>query len=259
MVTFGSDAGVKPNRYFSLTFNIETLRLWAYSALIVMVLVGILVTKFFVTVPLEETVIYHHFGFNHICNVFDHQPSRTVSALLILFFIVPMSLFVGLSYFRTRDAVAEGRVAPWVHTYSKITTPFIFLSVCYTYMWFVESPDEAGFLPHYIPYVMLQLALGLLAINEVAFLRYSGTLPFGVSRAVADAYLVVLVGTTLLCQLAVFTLLLGIPILDSPHDATQRMLFQGLMYWYSFLAIVMPIPLAIRNRKNGNVNTIAFG
>jgi hypothetical protein len=254
---------LKPNavasNYFSITFNIETLRLYAYSALVGMVLVGVLVTKAFVTKPLEETVIFHHFGFNHICNVFDHQPSRTVSALLILFFIVPMALFVVLSYFRTRDAVREGRVAPWVHRYSAVTTPFIFLSVCYTYMWFVESPDEAGFVPHYIPYVMLQLAIGLLAINEVAFLRYTGTLPFGVSRWVADAYLVVLITTTLLCQLAVFSLLLGVPILDSPHDETQRMMFQALMYSYSFLAIVMPIPLAIRNRKNGNINTITFG
>jgi hypothetical protein len=248
-----------PSNYFSITFNIETLRLYAYSALVGMVLVGILVTKAFVTKPLEETVIFHHFGFNHICNVFDHQPSRTVSALLILFFIVPMALFVVLSYFRTRDAVREGRVARWVLTYSAVTTPFIFLSVCYTYMWFVESPDEAGFVPHYIPYVMLQLAIGLLAINEVAFLRYTGTLPFGVSRWVADAYLVVLITTTLLCQLAVFSLLLGVPILDSPHDETQRMMFQALMYSYSFLAIVMPIPLAIRNRKNGNINTITFG
>ena len=43
---------------------------------VLMVLVGIVVTKLFVHGDVEHTVIYRIFGFNHICNVFVHQPSR---------------------------------------------------------------------------------------------------------------------------------------------------------------------------------------
>jgi hypothetical protein len=256
---------------FTWTFNIETLRLMAYSALVFMVAVGIVVTKLFVHDDPTHTVIYRIFGFNHICNVFDHQPSRTVSGLLILLFIVPMAAFVICSYYRTYAAAREGRVPMLLHTYSKIITPFVFLAVCYTYMWFVNSPDDpagwlggspddptAGFIPHYLPYVALQLALGLLAIHEVGWLIANGALPFGSSITLAKTYLYVLLGTTVLCQTAVFSLLLGFPILDSPNDPTERLLFQILMYFYSFLAIAMPIFFASRNRRNTLLNTITF-
>ena len=197
---------------FKLTFNIESLRMIAYAALMAMVGVGIIVTKLFVTVDEHDTAIFKLFGFNHICNVFDHQPSRTISGLLVLTFIVPMVSFVVCSYYRTYDAVKEGRLPAWVHSYSKIITPFSFLAVCYTYMWFVNPPEVGPpivFLAHYLPYWALQIALGLLAIHEVAYLAYSGNLPFGVSVAVAKGYLVILILTTVACHAAVFTRFAG--------------------------------------------------
>jgi hypothetical protein len=121
--------GEKITNEFSLTFNIETLRMIAYAMLVLMVGTGLVVTKLFVTVPEHETVIYEIFGFNHICNVFDHPPSREVSALFVLFFIVPMAAFVLCSYYRTYDAAKEGRVPAWLQTYNKIITPFVFLAV----------------------------------------------------------------------------------------------------------------------------------
>lgn len=248
------------NNRFELTFNIETLRMIAYLALVAMVVVGVVVTAKFVDVPAESTVIFATFGFNHICNVFDHQPSRTTSALLVLTFIIPMALFVVTAHYRTRDAVVEGRVPRSLATYSTITTPFVLLSVCYTYLWFVNSPDgDYGFIAHYLPYVALQLALGLLAIHEVRFLIHTGRLPFGASPALARTYLWLLLAITVACQVAVFSLLLGVPILDSVNDPGQRTAFQILMYTYSFLAIVMPIFFAARNRKNGLISTVSIG
>ena len=126
-------------------------------------------------------------------------------------------------------------------------------------MWFVSSPDgDYGFIAHYLPYVALQLAIGLIAIQEIGFLIHSGDLPFGVSKTVAKAYVTLLIATTVVCQVAVFSLLLGFPILDSVASPKARTAFQVLMYLYSFLAIVVPIFTAARNRKNGRVNTISF-
>ena len=253
-------SGAFTEHKFELTFNIETLRMIAYCMLVLMVIVGIVVTELFVPAHIEHNVILEIFGFNHICNVFDHQPSRTVSALLVLFFILPMAAFVLCSYYRTYDAAKEGRVPQKLQTYNKAITPFVLLAVCYTYMWFVNPPDGAyGFLAHYLPYVALQLAFGLIAIQQVGFLIATGALPFGASVFLAKTYLWVLLVTTVVCQVAVFSMLLGVPLLDSANDPAERVAFQILMYWYSFLAIIMPILLAARNRKNENVNTIAFG
>lgn len=256
-VAESTSRGAEPS--FSLTFNIETLRMVAYLTLVAMVGIGMIVTELFVNVHVHDTVIYQIFGFNHICNVFDHQPSRTISALFVLFFIVPMATFVICSYFRTCVAAREGRVSMHLQAYNKVITPIVFLSICYTYMWFVNAPDgEYGFIAHYLPYVALQLAFGLLAIQEVGYLIYTGALPFGASVKLAKAYLAVLLLITAVSQVAVFSLLLGYPLLDSPNDPGARIAFQVLMYLYSFLAIVMPIFLAARNRKNGLVNRITF-
>jgi len=243
---------------YEITFNIETLRMISYCTLIFMVLVGIIVTDTLVAIPPEQTVIFEIFGFNHICNVFDHQPSRSISALLVLFYIVPMSTFVNLSLFRAKTAFKLNQIPKWVLTLHQVFFPVIFISVCYVYMWFVESPDEAGFVPHYIPYVMLQLAMGLLSIQEVAFLAETGALPFNNSQLIARAYLVFLVTTTVACQLCTFTVIGGHPILDSKNNDAQRKGFQFLMYFYSFLAIIVPIPLSYSHRKLAANMTISF-
>jgi len=258
-----------PDSQFRLTFNIEWLRMLAYGALVLMVAVGIVVTKLFVHENPEDTTIYHIFHFNHICNVFDHQPSRTISGLLVLLFIVPMGSFVLCSFCRTYAAARAGLAPPWLLTYSRIITPFVFLAVCYTYMWFVNGPDDppllaaehatfGNFVPHYLPYAALQLALGLLAIHEVGYLIAVGALPFGASVRAARAYLGLLLATTVVCQTAVFSLLLGMPVLDVNQDG-PRLVFQFLMYFYSFQAIVMPLVFAARNRRNGRTSTIVFG
>ena len=266
-----------PESPLSLTFNIESLRMLAYGALVTMVLVGVLVTKFLVHDAPNPTKIEEIFGFNHICNVFDHQPSRTISALLVLFFILPMGAFALCSHGRTYDAVRVGRAPRWLQNYSRIITPFVFLAVCYTYMWFVNGPDDhawldigpavsshgvtfGNFVPHYLPYVALQMALGLLAIHEVGYLIAMGALPFGANVTLARAYLVVLLLTTLACQTAVFSLLFDHPVLD-PLDTSrpgEKTAFQVLMYFYSVLAIVMPLVFAARNRRNGHTSTIVF-
>lgn len=254
-----ADSSKKRPYMLEWVLNIETLRMIAYVNLVLTILAGTVITKLFVTVPVDETVIYEIFGFNHICNVLDHQPSRWICALLILFFIVPMAVFVLFSYYRTYIAAEEKRVPAYLHAYNKTITPFVFFSVCYTYMWFVNAPiTREAFLGHYLPYVALQLAFGLLAIHEVSFLIHNEVLPFGFHVKWAKGYLVLLLSTTVIAQLAVFSLLLGYPILDSKNNELDRKIFEFLMYFYSFLAIIVPIIMAAKNRRNGQDNIITF-
>ena len=259
MVDARTEKGTEQHTTLTWTVNIETLRMIAYINLVLMILVGTLITKFYVKIAPEDTVIFDIFGFNHICNVIDHQPSRWICALLVLFFIVPMAAFVLFSYFRTYVAARDGKVPAYLQAYNKIITPIVFFSMCYTYMWFVNPPNtREEFLAHYLPYVALQLAFGLLAIQEVSYLIHKEALPFGIKPMWAKGYLVLLLLTTVFAQVAVFSLLLGVPILDSKNDPSARSIFQFLMYFYSFIAIIMPIFMAARNRKNGLDNIITF-
>ena len=81
-MTGSTSSGAASDQKFSMTFHIETLRMIAYSTLVFMVGVGIVVTNTFVPHELKDiqnTTIFKIFGFNHICNVFDHMPSREIS------------------------------------------------------------------------------------------------------------------------------------------------------------------------------------
>ena len=115
-----------------------------------------------------------------------------------------------------------------------------------------------NFVPHYLPYAALQLALGLLAIHEVGYLIAAGALPFGANVTLARAYLVVLLLTTVACRWRCSRCCWDHPVLDA-NDDRQRFVFQILMYFYSFQAIVMPLVFAARNRRNGRTSTIVFG
>ena len=94
-------SGAEKKSMLSVTLHIETLRLTAFVMFdIVMILCSIL-TKYFVTIPIDQTVIYKIFGFNHSCNVLDHHPAREVGSILLIFMILPFAAFIFLSHFRT--------------------------------------------------------------------------------------------------------------------------------------------------------------
>ena len=84
---------------FSLTFHVETVRLVAYSCFGIMLVVCGLITEFHVNKKLMDpttTVIYEIFGFNHVCNWFDHNPARQVASVLIPTISIPMILYIFL-------------------------------------------------------------------------------------------------------------------------------------------------------------------
>ncbi len=67
-------------------------------------LTGYLLTSFFVHGDPTQTAIHRLLGFNHSCNVIDHEPSRTVSAMLWPFWEIPFFLYVVFNFLRVNDA-----------------------------------------------------------------------------------------------------------------------------------------------------------
>ena len=77
-----TDARSAPSNAVTLTIVVEKLRLLGYAGFWVVVLVGIVLTKFVARIDLEETLLVEVFGYNNICVYFDHPPATYVLPFL---------------------------------------------------------------------------------------------------------------------------------------------------------------------------------
>lgn len=232
-----------PNYAFTLTFNPEILRIIAYIALILMLVVGSILTETWVDVDPHDTAIYKLFGFNHACNVLDYEPSRTVSAMLLPFWEIPFLLYVIFNFLRVQDAFREQKAPRYTFWVAAIFLPFEILLTVWFRIVFVWSP-EVSFLNHYLPYVGFQILLCLVAVENVLYFDAVKALPFNNSRALAFGYLSLLFGVTFLCVLFGLSVALGYPILDLVNNEGQRIFFQALSKFYFILAIPFPLFLS---------------
>lgn len=199
-----------------LRVNIERLRFVGLSAMIVLLIVGNIVTENFVVFPAtdnpssgwdkllgrapsdfheEKTLIFWLFKFNHTCTVLDFNPSKTVSALLMMVHTVPIDLFIILSYYRIKG---ENDNFKYLKIYAKYASIFQFVCVTYFYMVFVNSPDGEpntqeginSFIKHYIPYMLWQTAMFLMAIQQCWYISLKDVIPFPwISRRMLRIYL----------------------------------------------------------------------
>jgi len=240
-------------------FKIETLRIFSLCAFLVLLLVCTILTRIYVdpVIPPETTVIYKLFGFNHACNNVDHNPSRQVAALSIVFFSFPYCLFLFLQHLRLKMDVEEDSVPRWQLTFSKVVLPFNLYVNAILYMWFVNTPEISGFVPHYLPYLAFRLSLAIVAFQQVQYLRAMHKIPFGINDVLASFYTWVLIIVSAFSQICVLTIVFGDPILDSKNNLEQREIFEVLATVQTFF-IFAPIVLAWDTRNRSEVNTITF-
>ena len=247
----------------SWTFHVESLRLFAHISLISILALCAIITdtsNLSTIPPPESTAIFKLFGFNHSCNWVDHNPSRMIAGILIPTFQVPMMLYVCLSHQRLKRSVRKSIVPNWLLEYSTITSPFNFVTFALLHMWFVNNPDDDyGFIPHYIPYFMLQISLSLMGFLNVQYLISTNNIPWGVKPGLAWAYQYITVGIAIICIMGVITLLLGFPFFDSVNNDVERRVFQAFSHLYAITIVVCPIAFAATERLNGDVYTIKFG
>lgn len=282
----GLVTGQNKKPILAITFHIETLRLIAVIMFDVVMIVCSVLTKHYVEIATEDTVIYKLFGFNHACNVLDHHPAREVGAILIVFMILPFATYIFLAHKRTWYAYECGRVPRWLYIFSTAVTPFNFISVCWCYMvskhrsgaggcrfcvflisvfaftssqWFVNNPDDDyGFLAHYIPYLTFQIMLALVAFQQVAYLACIDKLPCSVSPKIAWAYVVFLTALTIVYAIYVISILADNPVWDSVNNEADRLFAQIVSKVYSVFVLIFPVVFAFIERRNGDLNTITF-
>eukprot|EP00485_Elphidium_margaritaceum_P001012 CAMPEP_0202695068 /NCGR_PEP_ID=MMETSP1385-20130828/8756_1 /ASSEMBLY_ACC=CAM_ASM_000861 /TAXON_ID=933848 /ORGANISM="Elphidium margaritaceum" /LENGTH=307 /DNA_ID=CAMNT_0049351029 /DNA_START=40 /DNA_END=963 /DNA_ORIENTATION=+ len=239
-----------------VTFNLEIFRCIGLSAGIVLLLIGTIVTNAAVVFPAkgdegyngkfnaEATYIYALFHFNHTCTVLDFNPSKSVSALVVMLNSVPMCLFVVLSYLRIRQDYAQGQVNKALYVFSAICTPYNFLAYLYFYMVFVNSPyDKSSFIAHYLPYMFYQIALMLTAFEQCFYVLQKNLIPFNASPLLVKIYLALLVAVCLFYTIFVWSFLADAPIIDTTKTG-PRSFAVFIMFTFDVMAVIFPAFMA---------------
>lgn len=246
-----------PNYSFSLTFNPEILRIISYVALIIILATGAIITETIVEVDPTTTAIYKLFGFNHSCNWLDHEPSRTVSAMLLPLWEVPFLFYVIFNFLRIQDAYKENKAPLYTYLVSIIFLPIQIALTVWFRIVFVWSP-EVNFLYHYLPYIGFQFLLFMIAFENALYFYAMKALPLKNNKFLAIGYLVLLLAVTVAYTVIGLSCAFGHPLLDLVNDPQQRFLFRSLTNFYTVLVLPVPIILSILELKRSPEHKLSF-
>lgn len=255
----------------SVTFHVEWFRVIGTGSLLFMFLTCIIISNLFVfdtgifgygwgDIDPESTVIFQLYGFNHSCNYLDFNPARLVAAILIPFTMVPMALYNFFFHLRVYRAWKEEKTVGYGFLwYSRITWVYNAFAFLMLHLWFVNDPTgDYGFLGHYIPYIMAQVALAFMAISQVHYLKATNELPWNIKDWMANVYLGLIIVLTLMSQIFGLAIALGRPIIDPKNNPAHRVFFETVSDIYVPLVFFVPLLFAKPNLQNGDVHTITY-
>jgi len=262
------DKDIESNKYgknlFSITFHVESLRLFAHIALNFILVIGVILTETLVdkldNIPdPNETVIYETFGLNHGCNYIDHNPAKMVAGILIPLVQIPYMLYFFFYHKRVQKSVKDNEVPKWLLQYSSITTPFNIVVTSQLHMWFVNPPyDTYGFVAHYIPYFLFQTTLALQMILNVCYLESKKNLPWRISSLFAKLFVYWFVILTLVYTAGVIIVLSPSTAIDTKNVIGHQIALKVVTYVYGFIVLVFFIPVSAALRKDGDVVTLSL-
>jgi hypothetical protein len=215
-------------------------------------------------VHMEDTQIFKTFGLPHTCSYIDYNPAKEIGAILLPFFSFPMTIFLILAHYRNQLVYAndpESKEAKDLYWYSRVTTYFTVAVIQLTHLWFVNDPEETypkafGFVGHYIPYALFQTSLAVIAIMQVKYDIIVRQIPFGVSSALAQFYVVYLIFLTVVYQAVVVAVLIDKPIIDARNGGWELTVFKILVKAYALASMLVPIACSIWTiKRSGDTNS----
>lgn len=270
-----------------LSIHIEMLRFVGLAAGGVLLITGWFITTYFVVYPEKEnpstffqklfggapsdfdetqTFIYEMFHFSHTCTFLDFNPSKTCAALIIMLHTLPINAFVILHYYRVMSQIGD----KWKSLKSICPTFTIiqFITFTYFYMVFVNSPyghygdpqAKVSFTLHYIPYMLWQMGILLMGIQQCWFVALKDVIPFGfVNRMMIWRYVQLLMVFFVVYTTFVWSFICGSPIwpTDDDHPAGKAAA-KFIMFGWDFFAVLVPMVLAWFEAKDGNISIITF-
>jgi hypothetical protein len=169
---------------WSISAHVESLRIFTYVAFWIMCGLAVVLTKSFVDVDLDHSVLISLMGYNNICVYWDYEPSRSVVALYYPVVEVGLILYCAGHYIRCFLAHREGQIST-SHLYWQ--TLLSILAV-WTGLWFrmifVEAVTESPH-AHIAGFLALQACLMFTEISNFSYLRCTHEWPL------ADTWLAV--------------------------------------------------------------------
>ena len=179
----------------SVTVHLEKIRCFGLVAIGVLLMLGTFITDRYVPGGLIDAgYIVNTFHFRHTCVYLDYNPSRTISAMVIMALIIPLDIFIILFCFKLKGLVKTGVISEdsWLWKLTPAATVVMLIFQTFFYMVFVNHPDDnsfhvpnpddpdntdestritetpslpLGFISHYTPYMFWQTGMIIMAIQ----------------------------------------------------------------------------------------------
>jgi len=151
-----------------LKLVVEKLRLMGYGGFWVVVITGIILTRFFSNVDLENSLLVEVFGYNNICVYFDHPPSTYVLPLLWAVTLVMLLTYIVAQWLHMRVEVQRGTLKSGLYkvlTSLKAFEAFTFISFSTIFAVSPEGHDHTLYI-HTAPFFLLQFGMVSLAMSN---------------------------------------------------------------------------------------------
>jgi len=255
------------------TFHLEQIRFWALAAGGVLLTLGKYVTTHNTDSGLIDAgYIFATYHFRHTCVYLDYNPSRTMSALIVMLQTIPLDFFIVMFYFKVKQLFLKGEIKPDSRLV-KITgwaTPFMFITQTYFFMVFVNHPDDntfhvpstenptstdkstwvmqdyydypLGFIFHYLPYMLWQAGMILMAIQHNFYLIETDKLKkLHISKEALTIYNYFIIVAGFTYTLFVWSFIFGTPLWDTTENPGKAV---GIFAMYGFDVVVVLVPSA---------------
>jgi len=280
---------------FTFVFNIEYFRMFGLLAKFVMLFAGHWTTILFNQYPItdqplnspwdilfngaesnfkiKETYIWHTFHFIHTCVYIDNNPAKTVAAFFIQVSVIPLVIFVFLSYQRINlqtDSKFDNLKAcsfP-LHVFLFCTFSYFFLCLVNSPMQDQELYDtyraQRKFALHYIPFMIYQFAEMLMSLEQIKFLEAKDQMPFDfITKPRIRVYFYFMIALYLVYSAFIWSHILfgyGHGIWDSDPDdhPMGHMATNFIMFAYLMVADIIPAIFAYKDAQNTDNITIEF-
>jgi hypothetical protein len=159
---------VDGSRDETLCFVVEKLRLRGYAGFWVVVLTGIVLTRYFSGLDMESTLLHEVFGYNNICVFFDYPPSNYVLPFLWAITLVLLLMYVTAHWLHMRAEVQQGTLSVALYrTLSGLKVFEAFTLIAFSTI-FAVSPEgwNRTLYIHTAPFFLLQLGMVSLAMSN---------------------------------------------------------------------------------------------
>ena len=158
----------KNNKKIIWSINPEGIRLYAYLCFWALVIIGAWLTIYYSEVDFQNNPLFHMFGYNNICILFDAYPSTYVLPSIWVINFILLTCYILTSWLRIYQGYLLSTVTNIDFTLFSISSSIELISMIVFTTVFSVTPEESMFF-HIAPFTFLILALSLLSIKNYIY------------------------------------------------------------------------------------------